>query len=157
MGLHGGRFTGAFPCFAGGAGSVELTNLLHRRSDTLIEIESYTSRHNPVPISGVVLEIQGDGDTSLVCDVRAECEDERGSCQMQATLSRLIGDDDWDKPFARFSSPRIRVGRAYAKQKLAFQTTWLDPAPSNRDTYVVKVQQKNGQIAWASPILFDAG
>ena len=153
--LQGGRFGRTFPCFAGGAGSVELTNLLHRRSETAVEIASYTSRHNPVSMSGVVLEIEGDGDTLLGCDVQATSEGEQGGCEMRETVSRLIADDVWGKPFERFSSPRIRVGRAYGRRSLAFRQVWQDPEPGERDTYVVKVQQKNGQIAWASPILFE--
>jgi hypothetical protein len=154
LSLQGGRLKRAIPCFAGGPGSVELVNLITEQNEDYLEIESFTSRLNPQPISGVVLEVAGDGDTLFDCQVDAESEDEKGSCQIRATLRDQLSDDTWAEPFTRFSSPRIRLGRGYATKSLAFHVQWEDPEPGLHDTYIVKAQQQNGQIAWASPILF---
>lgn len=152
--VEGGRIARAVPCFAGGAGSVTLENHLRQLSDRQIEITSYTSRLNPRPLSGAVLELEGDGDTSVACQVEALCDGQRGGCEVHAPLSTLIADDVWGKPFARFSSPRLRIGQARSPSSLAFAATWHDPEPGERDTYMIKVQQKNGQLAWTSPMLF---
>jgi len=142
------------PCFAGGAGSIELVNLVRQDSDQHLEIASFTSRANPWPISGVVLLVTGGRDTRLVCDVQSHTDDERGGCVVATSLGELLRDDAWGKVLPRFSSPRIRMGRAYAQHDLAFRAAWEDLAPGERDLYIVKAQQRNGQLAWTSPMLF---
>ena len=55
---------------------------------------------------------------------------------------------------SRFSSPRIRLGRAYTAAELSFAGTYEDPDPGAHDTYVFKARQANGHTVWASPFLY---
>lgn len=154
LALQGGILRRVVPCFAGGAGSTELLNLIEEQRDDYLAIRSFTSRDNPMPISGVVLEIEGGPDTLLGGQVTAAVDDERGEDAFRVPLSGLYADDHWLKPLTRFSSPRLRVGQAQSPDSMAMRLNWRDESPTDRDTYVVKAQQRNGQIAWASPILF---
>jgi hypothetical protein len=157
--VDGGRIVRADPCFCGGAGSTELVNRLVDFTPPAgeVRIESYTSRLNTFPVSGVVLRIDGAADTRLVCEAEAVCGDERGGCRIARPMRELIADDHAEPVLDRFSSPRLRVGRALACADLAFGADWTDLTPTPHDTYFIKAQQTNGQIAWTSPILFGEG
>lgn len=152
--VEDGALTEAVPCFCGGAGSAELVNEIVEASETGVRVRSFTCRRNPSPVSGVVLRITGHGGTRLTCEATGEVDGDRGGCRIGSTLSPLAEDDAGDALLERFSSPRIRIGRALSARDLAFHSTWRDPCPAARDTYILKVQQRNGQLVWTSPMLF---
>jgi hypothetical protein len=51
-----------------------------------------------------------------------------------------------------FSAPKVRLGPALDKSALHFTAELVDPEPGDRDFYLVKVAQKNGHLAWSSPV-----
>lgn len=142
------------PCFCGGAGSVDLCNLVSLDSSGRVQIESFTSRLNKYPTNGVVLKISGSVSSQLKCNVSSDCEDGRGQCQLNASLGQLFSDGIWGQVLERFSSPRICIDKAYFSDELHFSKTWEDQDQTESDSYVVRVQQKNGHCAWTSPMLF---
>ena len=153
--VSGGDIRRIVPCFNGGPGSVEKINLIRRVDAASAEIESFTTRRDPLPINGVVLEIMGDARTRVSCSAAATVGGQSGGCELSATLADLGGDDVWGAVMPRFSSPRLRLGHAWSKSALHFAGVYRDENPGRRDTYVFKARQVNGQMAWTSPILFD--
>ncbi len=151
--VRGGSLAGAIPCFCGGP-ATERASRIHAASATGLRIKSFTSRENRLPVSGVVLQMRGDPSTRLFVSAQIRVEDEKGGCEVRASLDELLCDDAWGMPLERFSSPRLRVGQAHLAEAISFRATWRDPAPGQRDLYMVKAQQHNGQIVWSSPILF---
>jgi len=91
-------------------------------------VQSFTSRADPIPINGVILEIDGGYDTALKVEVSTATE---GSGDGAKVESRAI-------PKTRRESRRIG----------------LIADPGEFDYYYLKVLQKNGQVAWSSPIRF---
>jgi hypothetical protein len=145
------------PCFVGGAGSHELLNQAVLDPDTHhLKIVSFTSRRNPLPVSGVVLSLRSDHSTVLKLSARTQTDLDRGACDLSASIAELLQDDRWCSVLPRFSAPKLRIGRPYPISALAFQQTWTDPVAELQlptgDFYVLKVQQTNGQLAWSSPI-----
>jgi hypothetical protein len=149
-----GALAKVYPCFVGGPSSEELINAFERISDTELSIQSFTSRSNPHPVSGIVVAVNGNPDTVMRCQVASVTGADAGGCEMQTSIRQLQGDDQWGAVLPRFSSPRIRIGRAYQKENLAFKYTWKDEKKPERDFYILKAQQKNGQTGWSSPLFF---
>ena len=81
-------------------------------------------------------------------------EGRSAGCEFGATVAELRRDDVWGVILPRMSSPRLRLGRAWAKSELGFESVYRDPNPGCRDTYVFKARQTNGQTVWTSPYLF---
>jgi len=153
LGVRRGELKRVVPCLGGG-GCEELCNLFSVGPDGTVEIESYTSRLGRRPINGVVLEAAGGEDMLLAGEVRTRTGSESGGCEVRATVGELLREDFWAKVSPRFSAPRIRIAGPVAAEAVRFRTAWRDEDPSARDSYLIKAQQANGQIAWSSPILF---
>lgn len=151
-----GEIRRVIPCFGGGAGSTTKINSARRIDAGTVEITSYTSRRNPLPINGVVLELDGAPETRIDGAVEGCVDGEAGACVLGGTVAELCGDDVWGMLVPRFSSPRIRLGHAWRVDELRFTAAYRDHSPGPRDTYVFKARQTNGQLVWASPFLFSA-
>ncbi len=151
----GGAIAEVFPCFAGGPASSELSNTYKRLPDSSLRIESFTGRQNPHPTSGLAIVVDGDEKTEIFCSAESETNGEMGACEIKARIMDLFSDDAWGCPLERFSSPRIRIGRALAREDLRFGALWRDEDAAGEDFYILKAQQKNGQIAWSSPLFFE--
>lgn len=152
--LQGGNVGRVIPCFGGGAGSVAKINSARVLDSQSVEIKSFTGRRNPLPINGVVLELEGGLDTRLDCAVNGAVDGQTGACEIGATVGELLRDDVWGAIVPRFTSPRIRLGHAWARDEHCFEAVYRDEAPGTHDTYVFKVRQANGHMVWTSPFLF---
>lgn len=152
--IEHGEVRRVIPCFGGGAGSTIKVNSARLLDPHTVEIHSFTSRRNPLPINGVVLELEAGDDTRVDCLVNGSVDGQAGQCELGATLAELATDDVWGAIVPRFSSPRIRLGRAWAVDALRFEGAYRDEFPGPHDSYVITVRQTNGQMAWASPFLF---
>ncbi len=170
--VTGGRILDVAPCFAGGggpdyartggsgsepcpasdAGLIDKLNRILAVSPEEVELESFTSRRNARPTSAVVLRLVGNPETQVAIDAESEREGASNSCRLSADLGELLHRDEWRCISQTFSAPKIRLGQAYHHSKTRFSLAWTDPRPGESDWYLVKVQQKNGHIAWSSPI-----
>jgi hypothetical protein len=138
--FNGANIEKAWPCFGGGAGSIEALNTLDIEDGRKIAIESFTSRQNPEPTNSVVFEISGSGELTL--DVTGDHSDGPFSTSKTIDLNRLNEKDVWFETFDSFSCPKVHACKAYNK----------DEEKGDNDFYYVKVLQKNGHMAWSSPI-----
>jgi hypothetical protein len=154
IGMDGGEIRRVIPCLGGGAASVGKMNLIRPIDAQNLEIDSFTSRRNPLSVNGVVLELAGSAGTAIDCRVEATVEGRAGGCEFGATVAELRRDDVWGVILPRMSSPRLRLGRAWTKSELGFESVYRDPNPGHRDTYIFKARQTNGQTVWTSPYLF---
>ncbi len=102
-----------------------------------------------------MIVVKGDEKTEITCSAESETDGEKGACELKARMMDLLSDEAWGRPLERFSSPRIRIGRAFTREDLRFRTLWTDEEAAGEDFYILKAQQKNGQIAWSSPLFFD--
>lgn len=154
--VKNGAIRRVIPCFGGGAGSTTKINSTRLLDAQTLEINSFSGRRNPLPINGVVLELEAEPDTRIDCVVQGAVDGVAGNCEVGATLAELAVDDVWGALVPRFTSPRIRLGHAWEIDALRFNGSYGDESPGPHDTYVFKARQTNGQMAWASPFLFRA-
>lgn len=152
LAIDNGRFGDINPCFSGGAASSDKINGIKSYSEQEIYIEAFTSRLNPNPTSGVALRIDGTSDSRIDVDIEAFENGKKVKCTLSASISELLRKDLWSSISKRFSAPKIRLGHALENTEVSLNYQWTDPEPSENDFYLVKVQQKNGHIAWSSPI-----
>jgi hypothetical protein len=149
--VKGGRLERVVPCFAGGAGSVDRVNRIESMLPNEVTFEAFTSRRNTRPTSALLLEVEGNRETRIEVNTVAEHEGKEYGCDLSAGLDELLGRDAWAGISEVFSAPKVCLGRAHPCGELRFDVDWMDPEPGEGDWYLVKVQQKNGHIAWSSP------
>lgn len=150
--LEGGAVKRAHPCMGGGAGSIELVNLLELLGPTEFTIESFTSRQNPIPINAVVLDLEIDEVAAIELDITGAHPAGPFAVKHRVRLADLVGKDEWVAAFDSFSAPKLRLGPLLSKADLTLDASFVDPDPGASDFYYVKVLQKNGHMAWSSPI-----
>jgi len=151
--LENGRLVRVTPCLAGGGASTEQVNLLHVLSATSFAVDSYTSRMNPLPTNSAVLEVEAGRECRLALAISGQ-HPKGGLFQVSCKvgMDALDGNDRSLSIFDSFSAPRVRIGPALNKGKLCLAAEFVDAEPGEKDFYFVKVVQKNGHLAWSSPI-----
>lgn len=147
-----GIITAACPCFAGGDGSVEKINRVDSLCENNVSVTAFTSRRNSRPTSSVVLELRGTPATEIFVSGEAEHKNNHHPVELSGRMESLLREDRWTAISDVFSSPRLCIGNAAGSSQTTVNTVWTDPNPGGNDWYLVKVQQKNGHIAWSSPI-----
>jgi hypothetical protein len=155
--VSGGRIDGVCPCFAGGGGSTEKVNRVTRVTYDEVGFEAFTSRANSRAQSGLVLRVEGDGDTRIEVEGEALWRGSKCGCRLGAALGELLTRDEWSAISEVFSAPRMRLGGCHGAGQTDLDFEWTDPDPGESDWYLVKVLQKNGQAAWSSPIYCRTG
>jgi len=149
-----GELIEILPCFAGGEGSTEEISRITGQDRQRAGIFAYTSRLNSRPTSGVIVRLEGSPATKISLEVSANHGGAEGGARLQATLGELAGRTAWAAISPSFSAPRISLGSGIAREALRREYVFRDAAGKPGDFYTVKVQQKNGQTAWSSPIWF---
>lgn len=152
LGIDGGDFVEVVPCFAGGGGSYEKPNRVVTASAKEITLEAYTSRLNARGTSGAALRVAGDAATRLRADASATYKGNACGCKLGGTIGDLTHRTECGEVARLFSAPKIYLGLAHGASETHFTGEWTDPSPGGDEFYLVKVQQRNGQIAWSSPI-----
>jgi len=122
-------------------------------SATSLTVDSYTSRVNPLPTNSVVLEVKAGRECRLALAISGQ-HPKGGPFQVSCKvgMDALDGNDTSLSISDSFSAPRVRIGPALNKGKLCLAAEFVDSEPGEKDFYFVKVVQKNGHLAWSSPI-----
>nr|MBC7245356.1 DUF3604 domain-containing protein [Chloroflexota bacterium] len=151
--LQGGRLMRMIPCLAGGGASTDRVNLMHVLDATHFIVESYTSRMNPLPTNSVVLEVEASQECQLALVIFGQHPKGgafRVSCDV--VLNQLRDNNVSLSVFDSFLAPKVRIGPVIEKDKVSLVSEFVDPNPGDKDFYFIKVVQKNGHLAWSSPI-----
>ncbi len=151
--LRNARIEQVLPCFGGGPASVERLNQLTVNDENSFSIQSYTSRQNILPTNSVVLKAADVG-PGAVLDLKVSgthC-DAPFHVTRVIRLAEIAQSEDWSAISDVFSAPRLHIGPAVPTASLTFDVSFTDPEPGKSDFYFVKVLQKNGHMAWSSPI-----
>jgi len=149
IGFERGRLLRFFPCLQSMPFDEQRRHHFERRGDAMLAIRSYTARKNAYrenPNQSVVLEIAG-GSETVVDLALSEPVQQRARISLHELLrgSRQ-----------RFTGPFPKEGYQWhrlvpsAVSSLRGQCT-LD-VPRGRSYVYVRVRQKNGQLAWSSPV-----
>lgn len=146
--ISDGRFRNYMPCFQSGPFDEDRRNRVVAFGETICQWESYTSRSGcfaEMPTNAVVLEAEGDSDTTLNLTVSSP-----HPIEMTLPLGDLARSSAIEF-LDRFPCESLLVHRLVPESLYATSFS-LDDAPSASDFYYVRVTQSNGQMAWSSPI-----
>lgn len=152
--VSGGMLKGVYPGFAGGAGSVEKINRIVGWNVNSAEWSAFTSRLNSRPTSQVTVEIEGSPKTLVEVEAGTVYRGKLAGCRVRGSVGGLLRQEEWGAIADPFSAPRLRLGQVASEAESSLSGEWSDPAPGERDWYLLKAVQKNGQTAWSSPIWF---
>ena len=141
-----------FPCFCGGPDVLEDENYLRRLGDGVAEIRSNTSRTNFLPTHAAVMGIAAGADAEVTIDLQGMWGDSAFARSTTVKLNELRSGDRTIQMTPVFSSPRFKIHRLCPGGKRVFDGEWTDSDPGEDDSYFIKVLQKNGHMAWSSPI-----
>jgi Protein of unknown function (DUF3604) len=151
LSLDKGKITGINPRLCGGA-STDLINKIEQINNQELIIETFTSRDNAHPVSGISLRLEELQNSSVKVNFEAINNDGEYSGELAAKITDLFHDDCMMAVSDSFSAPKIRLGQACCKADTDCSFEWNDHNSKSGDFYMLKVQQKNGHIAWSSPI-----
>lgn len=153
--IAGGSLMRIIPCLGGGPASTVLLNQVHHVTPQSARVESFTSRANPRATNAVVLDLLGDESARLALQVEAASNGDSGGFHAELPVAEIQNVGASFAISKRFSAPKLKVGRAHAAADVRCRLAWTDPSPGEKDWYMLKVQQRNGQCAWSSPIWFE--
>jgi hypothetical protein len=147
--IQNGKILRYFPCLSSGPFDEDRRHLFRLVDDTNLAIQSYTSRkgaYRENPNQSVVLEILGDGDT--VFNIQANAP---SSMKTQSKAGVLFGGSQAHHmgPFPSESYLWHRILPANATTIVDKCTLPIKDAQSN---VYMRVKEKNGHMAWSSPV-----
>ena len=149
--IDGGRFRRVSPCFQSAPFEEELRDRVRIVSPTEIHLQSYTSRVKCFaedPTKALVCELEAGPDAELSVELRTPTE--------QAARARLadLVDDNLVTFTGVFTSESYIIHRLVGPSEYSADVRFHDRRPPEQgpDWYYVRVTEKNGQMAWSSPI-----
>ena len=149
--IDGGRFRRVIPCFQSAPFEEELRDQLRPVSPTEIRLTSYTSRVKCFaedPTKAVVCELEGGPDAELSVEL---------SKPVEQTVRARIGDLAKDNVVTftgAFTSESYIIHRLVGPTEYSADVRFRDRRDPDQgsDWYYVRVTEKNGHMAWSSPI-----
>jgi hypothetical protein len=147
-----GRIVRFFPCLQSMPFDEQRRHRFVRRRPDELSIVSYTARQNAYrenPNQSVVLEIVGGSDCVLNLQLRAPVE-----MSASASLARLAegSQHHFTGPFPKEAFQWHRLVPLGAS---SLQDRVVLAVPSGRSHVYLRVRQKNGHMAWASPVFLN--
>jgi len=150
--IENGRLRRIFPCLQSGPFDENRRHRFKRTGESGLEIVSYTSRkqaYRENPNQSVVLELDGGPDMSIRLDLASprEASVTVGFEELfRGSVNRQVG------PFPEESWQWHRL-LPLATSSIADRAT-ID-VPSRRSYVYLRVKQRNGHMAWASPVFIN--
>ncbi|MFH1924184.1 MAG: hypothetical protein ABIP48_30380 [Planctomycetota bacterium] len=148
--IRGGRFLRAIPCFQSAPFEEDLRDKLCVESPTEIHLESYTSRVKCFaedPTKALVCELEAGPDAELSVELLTPAEQ-----VVRARLADLV-DDNVVTFTGVFTSESTIIHRLVGPSEYSADVRFHDRRPeAEPDWYYVRVTEKNGHMAWSSPI-----
>jgi len=149
--INGGRFRRVVPCFQSGPFEEELRDKLQIISPNEIHLHCYTSRVRCFaqdPTKAIVCELEGKPDSELSVHVRQPVE--------QTARARLVDlvKDNIVTCTGGFTSESYIIHRLTGPGDYSATVRFDDRRQGEKgpDWYYVRITQRNGHMAWSSPI-----
>ena len=168
--IEGGEIVSAEPCFSGGPQVVDRLNTLAREGRGSCAIRSFTCRSNFEPTHAVVLTLRVGADAKIRIRARGRWGERGFERELGASAAELKGSDVSVDVAPVFSAPKIKIHQLLPEAAVRMSMDYEDRAaggsrsagsaadahggPAAADWYLAKVLQRNGHMAWSSPIWF---
>jgi hypothetical protein len=150
--VEGGRLARFFPCLQSMPFDEKRRHRFERRGEAGLGIRSYTARQNAYrenPNQSVVLEIEGDADTALQLSLGFPVKEQHRHTLgelARGSINRFTG------PFPAEAWQWHRLVPLSASSVEGRCTLEL---PAGRSHAYLRARQKNGHVAWASPVFMN--
>ncbi len=137
-----------FPCWTAGPFDEDRRHKIVSDNDYL-SVSSYTSRRdsfNGMPNQAVVVEFEGGSDTRFDLDLKLPVNIQKSysfSDLMQRSFEFHVGG---------YPSESVQMQRLTSSAETRLQRKLVLPAPEISSFVYLRVTQKNGQMAWSSPV-----
>ena len=150
--LQGGRLKRFFPCLQSMPFDEKRRHRFQRSGENGLAIRSYTARQNAYrenPNQSVVLEIEGGADTTLKLDLNEPVKQESRHALRElarGSVNRFTG------PFPKEAwqwHRLVPLGASSVEGRCTLQV------PAGRSHAYVRARQKNGHVAWGSPVFLN--
>ena len=145
--LDNARIAELQPCWQSAPLAEDRRHRITNKSAAGFTLQSYTSRRRCLfnrDTHSMALRIQGSSRSMLSIDVRKP-EEKRITLKFSDLLK---GDEAY-----RIKRNSLKIHRTIPELNLKTAFTITDDSPGDRvDWYYLRVTQKNGQLAWSSPI-----
>ena len=145
----------ATPYFCSGPQTTEVVNRISQ-TDSKVVVNAVSTRSNSVPTQTVLLELDGPPEADLRYDIAASWGENKLSAAGAKSLAELLDDDCTVEIADVFSAPKMKIHRMLPASAAHFSCSWKDPLPHDASpaSYFIKVVQKNGHMAWTSPVWY---
>jgi hypothetical protein len=154
LAVRGGTIRRAVPMFQSAEYDEARRNRIESADERGAAWVSYTTRRNAwkgIATNSILFEVEGAEDTAL--DLEFECG---GTVAFTVTLGELLAGNAVRGTSPAFTSPCVLVSRAMTEGEYAAQGVFEDTRPPRPgDWYYLRVTQRNGQMAWTSPVFAD--
>lgn len=150
--IRNGRLSRYSPCLQSGPFSEERRHRIEWIDSTHLRVSSYTSRQEAYrqnPNQSMVLGIEGSPDT--VVEINYTKPDR---ARFTHKLSDLQLSGDWN-PMGPFPKESALWHRLVPKAALQSKGHFNYPVEASSGYVYLRARQRNGQMAWASPIFYD--
>jgi hypothetical protein len=150
--IRGGRILRYFPCLQSMPYDEQRRHRFERIGDNVLTIRSYTARHNAYrenPNQSVVLEVAAEGDAAFDLALSRPVEQ-----QSSTTLSELYTGSR-NLFTGTFPKEAYQWHRIVPLAASSLQDRCTLRVPSERSYVYLRVRQKNGHMAWASPVFLN--
>jgi hypothetical protein len=149
--IDGGRFRRVIPCFQSGPFEEELRDRLRIVSPTEVRLTSYTSRVKCFaqdPTKAVVCELEAGPDAELSVALYKPVE------QVARARVAELAKDNVVTFTGAFTSESYIIHRLVGPSEYSADIRFDDRRDPGQgpDWYYVRVTEKNGHMAWSSPI-----
>jgi hypothetical protein len=152
LAVTGGRIERFFPCLQSMPFDEQRRHRFVRTGNDRLSIVSYTARQNAYrenPNQSVVLEIAGGPDCRLDLQMQAPAE-----MSASATLA-LLAQGSQHHFTGPFPKEAFQWHRLVPLDASSLEDRVMLPVPAGRSNIYLRVRQKNGHMAWASPVFLN--
>ena len=149
--IEGGRLVRFFPCLQSMPFDEKRRHVFQRKGGNLA-IRSYTARQNAYrenPNQSVVLEIEGGPETALVLSLKLPCEE-----SARHTLGELAR-GSVNRFTGAFPKEAWQWHRLVPPSASSVAGSCTLDVPAGRSHAYLRARQKNGHIAWGSPVFLN--
>jgi hypothetical protein len=150
--LHDGVMTGLTPCLQSGPFDEERRHRITRSSPASARVVSHTSRTGAFrqnPNQSLVLAVNPGADCELEVVVR-----QPRSVTRRIALQHLLHSSQWI-PMGPFPAESVLLHRPVFPSEYRLSDAVSFPVSRSRSYTYIRVREKNGQMAWTSPVFLN--
>lgn len=150
------------PHFSSGPQTTSFTDSVEQFPGNNLAIKAHTTRTNSNPNQTLLIEVDAKEAATIEFDAHCSIGDQTFQQKGHVALSQLVDDDHYLYLDDAYAIPKIKFHQIFSTQALQYRFTWdaqqitelvsAYPSENKYRSIFFKVVQKNGHLAWTSPL-----